>query len=37
VKLTKRAAGAIAVEGERYLRFAAAGAAARDVGLVAVS
>ena len=37
VKLTKRAAAAIAAEGERSLRFAAAGATARDVRLVAAA
>ena len=37
VPLTKRAAGAIAREGERYLRFAAADAADRDVRLIAVT
>ena len=37
VPLTKRAAGAIAAEGERYLGFVAADVSSRDVRLVAAT
>jgi hypothetical protein len=37
VPLTKRAAGAIAAEGERYLGFVAADVSGRDVRLVSAT